>query len=400
MAVIQLMRILFSVIISSVILVATLQAEPLDAPVVEMGKSGVSNFIARMEKERKAHVAFLGGSITQNEKGHCKMVADWLTENWSDVDFTFTNAGLSSTCSLTGAGRVDRDVLSKGQVDLLVLEFAVNDDQDAGHDRKTAIRGLEGIVRQYYRENPSGNIISVQYVNPGILENIQKGEETVSVAAHKAVAHHYGLPIVDVGQGLANEIAAGKMTWKENYAGTHPNPEGYQFASDLITSVIEKTISGETPQTVTLPDPLDELSYGNMQVVDPQVINWLGGWKHALVSKELLPMGQIRGDYEKFKAIRSDSAGDHLYCSFAGRTLGAFVLAGPDAGALEVSIDNGEWKKVELYHSYSGGLNYPRTVILADDLNNAYHQVAIRTAASENEKSKGATATVLYFVTN
>ncbi len=394
------MRALFSVILSSAYLAGVTHAEPLDAPVTEMGKSGVSNFIAKMEKERKAHVAFLGGSITENKKGHSKMVADWLTEEWPDVDFTFTNAGLASTCSLSGAGRVDRDVLSQGQVDLLVLEFAVNDDQDAGHDRKTAIRGLEGIVRQYYRENPTGSIISVQFVNPGILKNIQNGKETVSVAAHKAVARHYGLPIVDVGQGLANEITNGKMTWEKDYAGTHPNQEGYRFASDLITSVIEKTISGETPQTVALPDPIDEGSYTNMKIVDPQEFNWLGGWKHAQVSKELIPMGQIRSDYEKFKAIRSDSAGDHLYYSFAGKMLGAFVLAGPDAGALEVSIDNGDWKKIELYHSYSGGLNYPRSVILADDLSSAYHQVAIRTAASDNEKSKGATATILYFVTN
>lgn len=394
------MRALFSVILLSAFLAGIVQAEPLDAPVIETGRSGVSNFVAQMEKERKAHVAFLGGSITQNAKGHTKMVADWLVKKWPDVDFTFTNAGLSSTCSLSGAGRVDRDVLSQGQVDLLVLEFAVNDDQDAGHDRTTAIRGLEGIVRQYYRENPTGDIISVQFVNPEILENIQSGKETVSIAAHKAVARHYGLPIVDVGQALANEIAAGKMTWEKNYGGTHPNPQGYQFASDLITSVIEKTVSGETPQTVTLPDPLDEHSYAEMKIVDPQSFNWLGGWKHAQVSKELLPMGQIRSDYEKYKAIRSDSAGDHLYYSFAGKTLGAFVLAGPDAGALEVSIDNGEWKRVELYHSYSGGLNYPRSVILADDLNKAYHQVALRTAASDNEKSKGATATILYFVTN
>ncbi len=394
------MRALFSAILSSALFAGVTHAEPLDAPVIEMGKSGVSNFIAQMEKEGKAHVAFLGGSITENVKGHSKMVADWLVKEWPKVEFTFTNAGLSSTCSLSGAGRVDRDVLSQGQVDLLVLEFAVNDDQDAGHDRKTAIRGLEGIVRQYYRENPTGSIISVQYVNPGILKNVQDGKETVSVAAHKEVARHYGLPIVDVGQGLANEIAAGKMTWDENYGGTHPNQEGYRFASDLITSVIDETISGETPQTVALPDPLDEASYADMKIVDPEAFNWLGGWKHARVSKELLPMGQVRSNYEKYKAIRSESAGDHLYHSFAGKMLGAFVLAGPDAGALEVSIDNGEWKKVELYHSYSGGLNYPRSVILADDLNNAYHQVAIRTAASDNKKSKGATATILYFVTN
>jgi lysophospholipase L1-like esterase len=373
--------------------------EPAPA-VIEMGTRGTSNFIARLEKEQKAHVAFLGGSITQNQTGHTKMVPDWLEAQWPQVEFTFTNAGLSSTCSTTGAFRADREVFSKGQVDLLVVEFAVNDDQDAKHDRAAAIRGLEGIIRQYFEANPTGDVISVQFVNPGILAKAQGGEEAVSVAAHKAVARHYDVPIVDVGLALAREIAAGKMTWEADYKDTHPNPTGYQFASDLITKVIAETISGETPQTVALPEPLDPLSYSGAAMVDPQVFSWLGGWKHEMVSPELLPMGSIRADYTAFKALRSDGAGDYLYHTFLGTMLGAFVLAGPDAGILEVSIDGGDWTKVDLYHEHSKGLNYPRSVILADGLTKSYHTAAIRVAEEKNPQSKGNTATILYFEVN
>ncbi len=374
--------------------------DPAVAGPIDMGARGVSNFIARLEKERKAHVAFLGGSITQNATGHSKMVADWLVKEYPDVEFTFTNAGLSSTCSVSGAFRVEEDVFSKGQVDLLVVEFAVNDNQDAMHDRQTAIRGLEGILRQYFEENPTGDAISVQYVNPEILKNHQEGKPTVSVEAHKAVAEHYNIPIVDVGMALATEISAGRMTWEEDYKGTHPNQKGYEFASGLITMVIKKTISGETPQQVTLPDPLDEKSYYGAKRVDPRALNWLGGWEFAPVSKELLPVGQIRADYTRFQALRSESEGEYLYYTFQGNMIGAFVLAGPDAGAIEVSIDAGEWKRVELYHHFSKSLNYPRSVILADGLSNAYHQIAIRTAKSENEESKGSSATILYFAAN
>jgi lysophospholipase L1-like esterase len=373
--------------------------EPAPA-VIEMGTRGVSNFIARLEKEQKAHVAFLGGSITQNQTGHTKMVPDWLEAQWPQVEFTFTNAGLSSTCSTTGAFRADRDVFSKGQIDLLVVEFAVNDDQDAKHDRATAIRGLEGIIRQYFEANPTGDVISVQFVNPGILAKTQAGEETVSVAAHKTVARHYDVPIVDVGLALAREIAAGKMTWEADYKDTHPNPTGYQFASDLIIKVIADTVSGETPQTVTLPEPLDPLSYSGAVMVDPQVLSWLGGWKYDTVSPELLPLGSIRGDFTYFKALRSDGAGDYLYHTFSGTMLGAFVLAGPDAGILEVSIDGGDWAKVDLYHEHSKGLNYPRSVIFADGLTKSYHTAAIRVAEEKNPESKGNTATILYFEVN
>jgi lysophospholipase L1-like esterase len=371
-----------------------------EGAVIEMGSRGVSNFIARMEKEREAHVLFLGGSITEKKTGHSQMAGDWLKEKWPDVDFTFTNAGLSSTCSVSGAFRLSRDVLAKGGVDLLVVEFAVNDDQDAGHDRKTAIRGLEGVIRQYFQANPKGDVISVQFVNPSILEKFQEGETAVSVGAHKEVARHYDVPIVDVGLALAKEIEAGSMTWKENYGGTHPNGEGYTFATKLITQVIEDTISGETPQIVSLPEPLDPGSYFSASTMDPQQMAWLGGWKFAPVSRDLLPVGQIRSQYEKYEALRSDESGNHLYGTFSGTMLGAFVLAGPDAGTLEVCIDGGEWKPVELYHHYSSGLNYPRSVILADDLADQFHSVAIRVSDEKNPKSKGNTATILRFQVN
>lgn len=379
---------------------STSQAQDAAPPIIEMGDSGVSNFIVRLETEKEAHVAFLGGSITQNQSGHTKMVPDWLRQRWPDVDFTFTNAGLSSTCSTTGAFRLQRDVLSKGRIDLLIVEFAVNDDQDAMHGRQAAIRGLEGIIRQYVEANPFGAVISVHFVNPEILAKVQAGEEAVSIAAHKEVARHYGVPSVDISIALSRAIAAGKMSWENDYKDTHPNQAGYQFASDWITNVIADSVAGGAPQPVTLPEPLDPLSYSGAVMVDPQVLSWLGGWKYEPVSKELLPMGSIREDYSAFKALRSDGAGDYLYHTFSGTMLGAFVLAGPDAGMLEVSIDGGDWKKIDLYHQHSKALNYPRSVILADGLTRSYHNAAIRVAEERNPESKGNTATILYFEVN
>lgn len=381
-------------------LLPTATANDATPPAIEKGTRGVSNFIAKLEKEKKAHVVFLGGSITENKTGHTKMVPDCLREKWPQVDFTFTNAGLSSTCSTTGAFRLNRDVLSQGPVDLLIVEFAVNDDQDAKHDRQSAIRGLEGIIRQYFKANPTGDVISVQFVNPPILAKALAGEEAVSVEAHKAVARHYNVPSVDVGLALSREIAAGKMTWEKDYKDTHPNPTGYQFASNLITKVIADTVSSGTPQTVLLPEPLDVFSYSGATMVDPQTLSWLGGWKFDIVSQALLPLGSIRSGFTAFKALRSDGAGDYLYHTFSGTMLGAFVLAGPDAGMLEVSIDGGEWKKVDLYHQHSKGLNYPRSVVLADGLERSYHYLAIRVAEEKNPESKGNTATILYFEVN
>ncbi|MCB1206265.1 MAG: SGNH/GDSL hydrolase family protein [Verrucomicrobiae bacterium] len=367
-----------------------------ETPVIESGR-GVANFLAKIERDKRAHVAFFGGSITQNAGGHSKRVPDWLRERWPEVEFTVTNAGLGSTCSLAGAFRFREDVLAKGPVDLLIVEFAVNDDQDAGHDRRTAIRGLEGILRQYFTANPEGDAISVQFVNPGILAKHQAGEEALSVAAHKSVARHYGIASVDIGLALSREIAAGRMTWEKDYKETHPNPAGYAFATGLITRVIEDSKAAVEIRPIELPEPLDAGSYDQPERVDPQSLSWLGGWRFAPVSKELIPLGSLRADYTRFHALRSDEAGNYLYYTFAGSALSAFVLAGPDAGILEVSVDGGEWRPVDLHHRFSKGLNYPRAVMLAEDLAGTYHTVAIRTAEKKHPESEGHAATILYF---
>ncbi|MDG1854188.1 MAG: hypothetical protein P8I97_08515, partial [Verrucomicrobiales bacterium] len=96
--------------------------------------------------KKEGRVAFIGGSITQMN-GYRPMVADWLKARFSQTKFEFINAGISSTCSTTGAFRLKEHVLDKGRIDLFFIEFAVNDDQDAGHEKRECVRGMEGIIR-------------------------------------------------------------------------------------------------------------------------------------------------------------------------------------------------------------------------------------------------------------
>ena len=106
------------------------------------------------------------------------------------------------------------------------------------------------------------------------------------------------------------------------------------------------------------------------------------------------------GNVSAMSTFTVNSALSDLYYSFSGTMLGAFVLAGPDAGSLEISVDGGEWRKIDLFHSFSKSLNYPRSVILADDLSPTGHQAVIRVADAIPEGSQGSTATILYFEVN
>ncbi|MHC4253055.1 MAG: SGNH/GDSL hydrolase family protein, partial [Planctomycetota bacterium] len=139
----------------------------------------LDNSRIRFEREGKGHVAFIGGSITEMN-GYRPMVAELLRKRFPKTDFIFTDAGISSTCSTTGAFRLEADVLSKGPVDLFFVEFAVNDDQDAGHARRECIRGMEGIVRRTRAHNPHADIVITHFVNPGMVKTIQAGKKVLS----------------------------------------------------------------------------------------------------------------------------------------------------------------------------------------------------------------------------
>ena len=67
-------------------------------------------------------VAFMGGSITQMD-GYRPMVSKFLDRKFPRTKFKFINAGISSTCSTTGAFRLTDQVLGKGVIDLFFIEF-------------------------------------------------------------------------------------------------------------------------------------------------------------------------------------------------------------------------------------------------------------------------------------
>ncbi|MEM1297150.1 MAG: SGNH/GDSL hydrolase family protein [Verrucomicrobiota bacterium] len=354
----------------------------------------------RFEREKAGHVVVLGGSITENKSGHSQMVPEWLEKRFPDTNFQFTNAGISSTCSTSGAFRLRDHVLATGPVDLLIVEFAVNDDQDAGHALKEAVRGMEGIVQHTREHNPAADILIVHYVNPPILEKLSSGQTPVSVAAHESVAQRYELASVNVGAALA----AGAMTW-EAYGGTHPKKPGYRLASDMVISVLEKAWANPLTEDAKViefptPIPLDTGSYSSGRFQDPAEADWMGGWTTGLTSRDLLPLGGIRERYTEWPITVAENAGAMMTMNFWGSAIGAFVLAGPDAAMLEVSVDAGDWKPVELYHHYSKGLNYPRTVMFFSDLSTGNHQLSLRVKERPEGQPGGERAAILKFVVN
>ena len=109
---------------------------------------------------------------------------------------------------------------------------------------------------------------------------------------------------------------------------------------------------------------------------------------------------QWRERFRETPLLTSTTVGSELTLSFDGRAIGAYLLAGPDAGAVEYSIDDQPPTKVDLYHSFSRGLHYPRTVMFSADLAPGPHRLKLRVAEPTSRSGSGTAIRILQFVAN
>jgi lysophospholipase L1-like esterase len=363
-------------------------------------RGSLDNCRMRFEHEKQGHVAFIGGSITEMD-GYRPMVCRWLHERFPQTRFTFTQAGVASTCSTTGAFRLNTDVLDKGPVDLLFIEFAVNDDQDAAHSRQECIRGMEGLVRQCLARNPRMDLVITYFVNPEMLATLRAGKTPLSIAAHEEVAEHYAVSTVHLAREVAQRIASGRLTWAQ-YGGVHPAPLGNAICARMIEGLFGQAWRGRAatdaePVPHPQPQPLDPWNYQRGRFIDPGQAVVRGGWKLGVPDWPKLK-GATRSRFTGIPLLSADEPGALLTLEFSGTAVGAYVVAGPDAGILEARLDEGAWVDVDLYHRFSAGLHYPRTVMFAAELTPRRHTLTLR--VSDKTHSAGHAARIVEFVAN
>ncbi len=364
-------------------------------------RSRFDNSRSTFEQTKLGTVAFLGGSITEMN-GYRVMVERWLQERFPETEFQFVNAGISSTCSTTGAFRLSRDVLATDP-DLLFVEFAVNDDQDAMHAPRECLRGMEGILRHARMHSPHMDVVVTHFVNPTMLETLQRGQTPTSSREHEAVAKHYGVSTVDLAHEVATRISGGGLTWKA-YGGTHPGETGNRIAAEMVADLLATAwrtplADGNEPAKHRLPKPIDPHSYFRGRLVDVSAADCDHHWKRDRPDWPTI-QGAMRDRFKEEVLLWTDQVGAELELAFEGHTVGAYLLAGPDAGTVEVSIDGGPTREFDLYHRFSKGLHYPRTLLFDGDLDGGKHTLKLRVVKNRNGASSGHAVRILDFVVN
>ncbi len=394
---------------TAAILSASCVARADEAPVADFAttkaphyevRGGLKNAQLRIAKEKAARVAFVGGSITEGN-GWRPLVCEGLSKRYPETKFDFSNAGISSTCSTTGVHRLQTDVFSKGRVDLLFVEFAVNDNQDAGHDHATCIRGMEGILCQARKHNPNIDVIFVYFPNAGHIKTINEGAMPHEIVAHEKVAAHYRVPVVNVAADIALRIKSGESSWQV-YGGTHPKPAGSKMVADRISELFDVAWDSAPTQLIDHPAPtaqLDPLSYTRGRFLPLEKAKLGDGWTIDQPNWKAIKGGK-RGRFTAIPMLTASEPGSTLSLPFRGSAIGVYVVAGPDAGTMEFSIDGEVFKSADLFHRFSRGLHYPRTVTFAADLKPTDHTLTLRVAEGKNKSSSGTAIRIMQFTAN
>lgn len=369
-------------------------------------RSNLDNCRLKFEREKAGRVVFLGGSITFNA-GWRPMVCRELQRRFPETKFEFINAGIPSTGSVPGAFRILRDVFSKGPVDLLFEEAAVNDVTNHPDQQKHWCRGMEGIVRHARMVNPNLDIIILHFVDPDKIACYNAGKTPDVITEHERVAKHYQVSTIHLAQEVAERIHAGQFTWKDDFRDLHPSWYGQRLYTATIKRMLDAVwqmpLAPESQvKTHPQPDPLDSWSYFNGRLVDIKEAQTGKGWKFDPSWKPQTDKekASTRSGFVNVPMLVTDQVGAELTFKFRGTAVGLWIIAGPDVGIIDYQIDNNPWKHQDQFTPWSQQLHLPWMLILADELEDSEHTLTLRTTANKNQKSCGTSCRIVNFCVN
>jgi lysophospholipase L1-like esterase len=365
-------------------------------------RSSIKNSLLKFQREKKGRVAFLGGSITYNG-GWRDSICSYLKNRFPDTEFEFIAAGIPSMGSTPAAFRLERDVLSGGPVDLLFEEAAVNDAVN-GRSAPEQIRAMEGIVRHLRRKNPTTDIVFMHFVDPQKMETYRSGKVPEVIQNHEKVADYYSIPTINLAKEVTDRIDAEEFTWENDFKNLHPSPFGQEVYFRSMKVFLEKAWSGTVAgddkiEVYPLPEPMDHANYGNGKLILADQAEVIKGWK---LTENWKPDDgkETRENYVNVPMLVALDEGSMLEFRFNGNAVGIAVAAGPDAGIIEYSIDNGDLQKQDLFTKWSSNLHLPWYYTLAAGLPDGEHTLQIKITGEKNRESIGTACRIRYFYVN
>ncbi len=241
--------------------------------------SKLQNLAAAVQQQDQLDVGFIGGSVTygagvDTDREYLSwraIVRRWLRDQFSQkVKVEEHDASVGATGSFHGSYRMSND-LPLEKLDVLFIEFAINDEYDALTKEQTQ-RNYESLIQQAYSANPNMQIIAIFTTDFDRRNNWQ----TNSFARRnyqQEVADHYGIYWIDIGKEMwrvvMNDYGDNKpasisdSVWRKYFTDVvHPTAAGYKVYADYIIGQLNDELYGKN--IFNQYNPYD-LSYANKE---------------------------------------------------------------------------------------------------------------------------------------
>lgn len=364
-------------------------------------RDGLANCRIKFEREKTGRIAFLGGSITAMN-GWRNHTIEYFQKRFPETKFEFISAGIGSLGSVPHAFRLERDVLSRGPVDLLFLEAAVNDASNTSNHPEHMLRGMEGVVCHVRTVNPLTDVVQMHFVMPSHMADYKADKTPVAIREHEKVAVAYGNVTLNLALEVTDRIKAGEFTWAKDFKNLHPSPFGQQLYANSIRRLFEAACAEPLPVAAVphpQPTPVDPRSYARGRFGDIADARIIKGFTLEKAWKPKDGKG-TRAGFVNVPALVGTEPGDVFEFDFEGTGVGLFITAGPDAGKIDFSIDGGAYRSIDTITRWSRGLHLPWAVILNDGLKAGSHAVKVRIAEGQNAKRTGTALRVFHLLLN
>ncbi len=356
-------------------------------------RSGLSNSFQTFRQKKTGRVVCLGGSITVAE-GWRVLIWKFLQKSFPRTKFDFINAGIGGTDSTFGAMRLKTDVFKNGPVDLLFLEFAVNDE---GQPALPVLRAMEGIIRQARKLNPKIDIPMLYFADQEKMESYNAGKMTPTLETHEKVAHYYNLSTLNLAREIHHRIAAGEFSWEKFSSDScHPTAFGHALYAQAIKKFL-KTLWTIPSPALTPRKPLDPFNYQKGRFIPITKAKVKTDWTRIKNWETAEQKCNYSGPVD---ILEAQKPGATLTLDFTGSAIGISAICGFDAGMVTYRIDNKKSITFDFFDSYCLKFHRPVHHLLAADLPPGRHTLTLQITKQKNPKSRGHVLRILKFTAN
>ncbi len=357
-------------------------------------RGGIPNVLAKLNAGKEVKIAYFGGSITA-ANGWRPKTLDWFKKTWPNAKISEINAAIGGTGSDLGVYRNQQDVLNF-KPDLVFVEFAVN---DGGASPENIWRGMEGIVRQTWKADPTTDIAYVYTFQGGQANDLKNGNFPRSASAMEKLADYYNIPSISVAFKMNEMLQNGKL-WvvpeKDADGKDKPTPEGillfstdsthpldaaHQVYADVVADAVQAMAPLNNIGAHDLKAPLQADNWENAKIAPVQPNMLTPGWKKLDAASQLFKNFSNRMP-EMWEAT---SPGEKISFRFKGSAVKLYDLLGPDGAKVKVTLD-GKESIAQRFDSYC---SYHRlaTLWIGEGLPDAEHTVSVEILPEQPDRS-------------